>query len=72
MARNKEIDTNPRFLAVDLSRQFLPGSFEHELSELLGHDIDLSDFDFRYRNNETGATACLPAMLLKVILFACP
>lgn len=70
MARYKEIDTSPRFLAVDLSRQFLTGTFEHALNELLDHDIDLSDFDSRYGNDETGATAYPPAMLLKVILFA--
>jgi hypothetical protein len=49
MARYKEIDTSPRFLAVDLSRQFLPGTFDHALNELFDHDIDLSDFDSRYR-----------------------
>ncbi|MDQ5831713.1 MAG: transposase [Actinomycetota bacterium] len=70
MARYKEIDTSPRFLAVDLSRQFLLGTFEHALNELLDHDIDLSDFDSRYCNDATGATAYPPAMLLKVILFA--
>jgi transposase len=41
-----------------------------QLNELLDHDIDLSDFDSRYGNDETGATAYPPAMLLKVILFA--
>ena len=70
MARYKEIDTSPRFLAVDLSTQLLPGTFEHALNELLDHDIDLSDLDCRYCNDETGATAYPPAMLLKVILFA--
>jgi transposase len=70
MARYKAIDMSPRFLAVDLSRQFLPGTFEHALNELLEHDIDLSDLDSRYCNDETGATAYPPAMLLKVILFA--
>lgn len=29
MARYKHIDTSPRFLAVDLQRQLLPGTFEH-------------------------------------------
>ena len=29
MARYKYIDTHPRLLAVDLSRQLLPGTFEH-------------------------------------------
>lgn len=70
MARYKHIDTSPRFLAVDLRKQLLPGTFEHALNELLDHDLDLSDFDARYCNDETGATAYPPAMLLKVILFA--
>ena len=30
-ARYKYIDTNPRFLAVDLAQQLRPGTFEHAL-----------------------------------------
>ena len=32
MARYKHIDTSPRFLAVDLQRQLLPGTIEHALN----------------------------------------
>jgi len=42
MARYKHIDTSPRFLAVDLSKQLLPGSFEHALNHLIDHERDLS------------------------------
>ena len=70
MARYKHIDTSPRFLAVDLSKQLLPGSFEHALDHLVDHELDLSGFDTRYQNDKTGATAYPPAILLKVILFA--
>lgn len=70
MARYKHIDTSPRFLAVDLQRQLLPGTFEHALNHLIDHELDLSSFDARFRNDETGAAAYPPAMLLKVILFA--
>jgi transposase len=70
MARYKYIDTNPRFLAVDLAQQLLPGTFEHALNHLLDHAIDLSSFDARFRNDATGATAYPPALLLKVVLFA--
>jgi transposase len=70
MARYKHIDVSPRFLAVDLKRQLLPGTFEHALDHLLDHEIDLSALDARYCNDETGASAYPPAMLLKVILFA--
>ncbi len=70
MARYKHIDTSPKFLPVDLSRQLLPGTFEHALNHLLDHEVDLSGFDARYCNDETGASAYAPAMLLKIVLFA--
>jgi len=70
MARYKHIDTSPRFLAVDLERQLLPGTFEHALNYLIDHEIDLKGFDARYCNDLTGAAAYPPAMLLKVVLFA--
>lgn len=70
MARYKHIDTSPRLIAVDLERQLLPGTFEHALNHLIDHELDLSGFDARYRNDRTGATAWPPAMLLKVVLFA--
>jgi len=70
MARYKPIDTSPRFIAVDLERQLAPGSFEHALNYLVDHELDLSRFDIRYKNDLTGASAYPPAMLLKVVLFA--
>ena len=70
MARYKTIDTSPRFLPVDLSRQLLPGTFEHALNHLLDHELDLSGFDTRFSNDATGASAYPPALLLKVVLFA--
>jgi len=68
MARYKHIDTSPRFLAVDLQAQLLPGTFEHALN--LDHEIDLSAFDARFNNDECGASAYPPAMLLKIVLLA--
>jgi transposase len=70
MARYKAIDTSPRFLAVDLEKQLLPGSFEHAVHHLLDHEFDLSLFDTRYRNDQSGASAYPPGMLLKVTLCA--
>jgi len=70
MARYKTIDLSPRFLAVDLEKQLLPGSFVHAVHHLLERDFDLSSFDTRYRNDETGASAYPPGMLLKIILCA--
>lgn len=70
MARYKAIDTSPRFLAVDLTKQLLPGSFEYAVHLLLEREFDLGIFDTRYRNDRNGASAYPPGMLLKVILCA--
>jgi transposase len=70
MARYKYIDTNPRVLPVDLARQLIPGSLEHAVKHLRDGPIDLSAFDARFRNDDGGARAYPPAMLLEVVLIA--
>ncbi len=70
MTRYKPDDTQPKFVAVDLAAQLLPGTFEHALHHLLEQAIDLTPFDARYRNDATGAPAYAPGMLLRVALFA--
>jgi transposase len=70
LPRYKVIDTNPQFLAVDLAKQLLPGSFEHAVHHLVTHELDLSAFEARIQNYATGATAYPPAMLLEVVLCA--
>jgi transposase len=70
MARFKQIDMSPRLLAVDFGRQVLPGSFEYALSYLIDHEVDLSAFEARFGNDEVGAPAYSPAVLLKVVLLA--
>ena len=55
---------------MDLARQLLPGTFEHALHHLLSGPIDLSHFDARFRNDDTGAPAYPPATLLQIVLFA--
>ena len=70
MARHKPIDTSPRFIAIDFERQLFPGTFEHALNHLFDHELDLSSFDARYKNDLAGASAYSPAMQLRVVLFA--
>ena len=70
MARYKRIDTGLKLLPVDLSRQLLPGTFEHALSHLIDHELDLRVLDERFKNDESGAPAYAPSVMLKVILFA--
>jgi transposase len=70
MARYKPVDTQPKLIPIDLAAQLLPGTIEHALHHLLESAIDLTPFDARYRNDDTGAPAYAPAMLLRVVLFA--
>jgi len=70
MARYKRIDTGLKLLPVDFSAQLLPGTFEHALSHLIDHELDLRVLDERFKNDESGAPAYAPSVMLKVILFA--
>ena len=71
MARYKEYDySQGKFIPIQFDRQILPGTFEYTLHYLIDNEIDLSIFDLRYRNDETGAPAYDPAILLKIILYA--
>jgi transposase len=57
-------------LPISLPNQLVPGTLEHTISELVDKHMDLSVFDARYNNDETGATAIHPKILLKIILVA--
>ena len=57
-------------LPISLPNQLVPGTLEHTISELVDNHMDLSVFDARYNNDETGAAAIHPKILLKVILVA--
>ena len=71
MARFKHYDyRQTKMLPVSFDRQILPGTFEHTLNRLIDEEIDLTVFEERYNNDEGGAPAYDPAILLKIILFA--
>jgi transposase len=71
MARYKEYDySQGKFIPIHFDKQIIPGSFEHTLHYLIDNEIDLSIFDLRYQNDDTGAPAYDPAILLKIILYA--
>jgi transposase len=59
-----------RFIPIHFDKQILPGTFEYTLSYLIDNEIDLSIFDHRYSNDDTGAPAYDPAILLKIVLYA--
>lgn len=71
MARYRHYDyRQTKLLPIRFDRQILPGTFEYTLNELIDDHIDLSVFEDRYQNDEGGAPAYDPAILLKIILFA--
>jgi len=59
-----------KFIPIHFDKQILPGTFEYTLHYLIDNEIDLTLFDERYKNDETGAPAYDPAILLKIILYA--
>jgi transposase len=69
MARYRHIDLSLRLLPVDLDAQLVPGTFAHAVHHLVD-DLDLSAFDAHYRNDDNGAPAHAPSMLLKAVLLA--
>jgi len=70
MARFKVVDLSPRFLPVVLEQQLVPGTFEHALHALIDDEFDLSGLAAKFKNDQTGAPAYDPAVLLKIVLLA--
>ena len=71
IARYKEYSYEQnKLIPLSFSRQILPGTFEHTLNYLIDNEFDLSVFEQRYHNDESGAPAYAPAVLLKIVLYA--
>src|SRR5512139_2874973 len=71
MAKYKHYDySQGKFIPLSFDKQILPGTFEHTLHYLIDNEIDLSVFDLRYQNDETGAPAYDPRIMLKIVLYA--
>jgi len=70
MARYKNTEKSQGlFLTVELEKQIMPGTYEYTLKHLIENKLDLGIFDNKYKNDETGAKAIEPRVLLKIILF---
>jgi len=71
MAKYKPYDYSQGvMLTVFLEEQIMPGTLEFAIHTLVETRMDLSIFDDRYRNDETGCWAYDPKVLLKVVLLA--
>ena len=54
MARYKNYNYDQgKLLAINLSEQILPGSFEYTVNYLVDNELDLTIFESRYNNDET-------------------
>ena len=68
MARYKARDRNQsRLVIVAHDKQLEPGTLEHAIDHVI-EGFDLSIFNERYKNDETGRKAIHPRTLLKIIL----
>lgn len=45
-----------KMIPIAFSQQIVPGSFEHSLSWLIDNELDLSLFEFHYKNDLNGRT----------------
>jgi transposase len=71
MARYKTYDYRQRvLLPVSLEDQLMPGTLEFAIHTLVEKRLDMSVFEGKYCNDETGRAAYDPKILLKVVLLA--
>jgi len=70
MARYKQYDYNQLIMVpVSLEDQLIPGTLEYAIHRVVEERLDLSIFDDRYCNDETGRRAIAPKVLIKIVLF---
>jgi transposase len=70
MARYKHYDYNQLMMVpVSLEEQLIPGTLEYAINHVVEERLDLSIFDKRYHNDETGRKAIAPKILIKIVLF---
>ena len=57
-------------LPVSLEDQLTPGTLEFAINTLVEERMDMTRFDGKFKNDETGCKAYNPKILLKIILLA--
>jgi transposase len=71
MAKYKRYDYDQMImLPISLEDQLTPGTLEFGIHTVVETCMDLSLFDEKYKNDETGRFAYDPKILLKIVLFA--
>jgi transposase len=70
MARYKHYDYDQLLMVpVSLEDQLIPGTLEYAIHHVVEERLDLSVFDNRYSNDDTGRKAIDPKVLIKIVLF---
>lgn len=70
MARYRSDDYNQLMMVpVSLEKQLMPGTLEYAIHHVVEERLDLSIFDDRYNNDDTGRKAINPKVLIKIVLF---
>ena len=70
MARYKPYDYDQLMMVpISLEDQLMPGTLEYAIHHVVEERLDLSLFDGRYSNDETGRKAIDPKVLIKIVLF---
>jgi hypothetical protein len=73
MAKFKTYDYRQRvLLPVSLEDQLMPGTLEFAMHNLVEKRLNMSIFEGKYRNDETGLAAYDPKILLKVVCWPIP
>ena len=60
MARYNPLHTGLKLLPVDFDQPVIPGRVVHALCHLVDHELDLTAFHSRYKNDDDGAPAFDP------------
>jgi transposase len=64
-----DLSCQSKFIPIDFAQQIIPGTFEYALSHIVDKHLDLTAFDDWYNNDNGGAAAYPPSVMLKIILF---
>ena len=71
MARYKPVDyAQGQFISISFEKQILPGSFEHAVNFVVDEKLDFSILDDVRTNDDSGAPAYDPRVMLKIVLCA--
>ena len=70
MAKHKPYDYSQSVIGpIFLEDQLLPGTLEYAIHYIVEERLNMSVFDARYRNDNTGRKSIDPKLLLKIVLY---